>query len=486
MQESNQTSDMYWAGNRLGPTRLLGAYAWRALLATGVIIPNGSDFPVEPVNPLISFHASVSRQDEHNWPTGGWFAEQRMTREEALKSMTLWPAIAAFQETEYGSLAPGKLADFVVLDQDIMSVAPERILATRVIATYLAGRPVYEQSTAPAATRAGVGSCCTDSPDDTARHAAPHRLAIRWRAVSARPWWLRKRRHRQYHDRAGALFVYALAVLSSCSRSSRAVRQGDGPGQRTSLLSLLGRRGESRLFVSWVVPSLDSRCYVAGMASCAPQSTCSRPARVGCGSSRSCRRRRRLSPRSAPRPLVGVLSVRLSRSVARMPPLTASRVGRPLRPRGHHRTCARRRRGAPCTRLKMRSLPVASRRDRDAALCDVGAVRETECAPIAAASPPATAHVPLSKSIDGIMATSSGLRGHRCAYRRTSSWPGCAPARSAPSVSCRASAASAGRRARVDRPGVHGRSLGSRNGPPRWRCGCAGGTGHALARRPDG
>ena len=158
MQASHQTSDMYWAGNRLGPTRLLGAYAWRALLETGVIIPNGSDFPVEHVNPLISFHSSVSRQDEHNWPTGGWLAEQRMTREEALKSMTLWPAIASFQETDYGSLAPGKVADFVVLDQDIMSVAPERILATRVIATYLAGRPVYERAASPPVTRAGAGA----------------------------------------------------------------------------------------------------------------------------------------------------------------------------------------------------------------------------------------------------------------------------------------------------------------------------------------
>jgi hypothetical protein len=158
MQASHQTSDMYWAGNRLGPTRLLGAYAWRALLQTGVIIPNGSDFPVEQVNPLISFHAAVSRQDEHNWPTGGWFAEQRMTRDEALKSMTLWPAIAAFQEGELGSLAPGKLADFVILDQDIMTVAPERILATRVIATYLGGRPVYERQPTPATTRASVGA----------------------------------------------------------------------------------------------------------------------------------------------------------------------------------------------------------------------------------------------------------------------------------------------------------------------------------------
>ena len=158
MQASHQTSDMYWAGNRLGPTRLLGAYAWRALLQTGVIIPNGSDFPVEQVNPLVSFHSAVTRQDEHNWPTGGWLAEQRMTREEALKSMTLWAAIAAFQEAELGSLAPGKLADFVVLDQDIMSIAPERILATQVVATYLGGRAVYERSSTPATTRASVGA----------------------------------------------------------------------------------------------------------------------------------------------------------------------------------------------------------------------------------------------------------------------------------------------------------------------------------------
>lgn len=155
MQASHQTSDMYWAGNRLGPTRLLGAYAWRALLETGVIIPNGSDFPVEHVNPLISFHASVSRQDANNYPTGGWYAEQRMTREEALKSMTLWPAVAAFEEENFGSLAPGKWADFVVLDQDIMTVAPERILATKVVATYLAGVPVYQRSREPTSARAG-------------------------------------------------------------------------------------------------------------------------------------------------------------------------------------------------------------------------------------------------------------------------------------------------------------------------------------------
>lgn len=148
MQASHQTSDMYWAGNRLGPFRLLGAYAWRSLLNAGVIIPNGSDFPVERVNPLISFHAAVARQDANDWPEGGWFPEQRMTRDEALKSMTLWPAHAAFMEKEVGSLEPGKLADFVILDQDIMRVPNELILRTRVVATYLGGRPVYERGPA--------------------------------------------------------------------------------------------------------------------------------------------------------------------------------------------------------------------------------------------------------------------------------------------------------------------------------------------------
>jgi predicted amidohydrolase YtcJ len=145
MQASHQTSDMYWAVNRLGPTRVLGAYAWRSLLNTGVIIANGSDLPVERTNPLISFSASVSRQDAKGWPAGGWYPEQRMTRDEALKSMTIWAAYAGFMEREVGSLAPGKLADFVVLDQDIMRVPPELILQTNVLATYLGGKAVFQK-----------------------------------------------------------------------------------------------------------------------------------------------------------------------------------------------------------------------------------------------------------------------------------------------------------------------------------------------------
>jgi predicted amidohydrolase YtcJ len=145
MQATHQTSDMYWVPNRIGFSRSLGAYAWRSLMNTGVVIPNGTDFPVEPVNPMFTFHSAIARQDENGWPVGGWFGEQRMTRGEALKSMTLWPAYAAFQERDLGSLTAGKYADFVVLDRDIMSVALEQIRGTQVLATYIAGKPVFEK-----------------------------------------------------------------------------------------------------------------------------------------------------------------------------------------------------------------------------------------------------------------------------------------------------------------------------------------------------
>ncbi len=144
MQASHQTSDAPMAMNRLGWTRVQGAYAWRSLLNTGVIIPNGSDAPVEHWNPLISFHSAVTRQDANGWPAGGWFPAQAMTREEALKSMTIWPAFAAFMEDVSGSLTPGKYGDFVVLDQDIMRVAPDQILGTRVLMTVLGGEIVYQ------------------------------------------------------------------------------------------------------------------------------------------------------------------------------------------------------------------------------------------------------------------------------------------------------------------------------------------------------
>ena len=145
MQTSHQSSDAPMAMNRLGWTRAQGAYPWRSLLSTGVVIPNGTDFPVEQVNPLIGFHAAITRQDASGWPAGGWFPAEAMTREEALLSLTLWPAYASFTEGVQGSLTPGKYADFVVLSQDIMSVAPDRILDTRVLMTVLGGQVVYQK-----------------------------------------------------------------------------------------------------------------------------------------------------------------------------------------------------------------------------------------------------------------------------------------------------------------------------------------------------
>jgi predicted amidohydrolase YtcJ len=144
MQATHQTSDMRWAEARLGPERIRGAYAWRSLLNTGVVIPNGTDFPVEEVNPLLTFHAAVTRQDPTGWPAGGWHPDQKMTREEALQSMTIWPAYAGFQESVLGSLTPGKYADFVVLDRDIMRVPDAEILGARVTSTWIGGKRVYE------------------------------------------------------------------------------------------------------------------------------------------------------------------------------------------------------------------------------------------------------------------------------------------------------------------------------------------------------
>jgi predicted amidohydrolase YtcJ len=145
MQAVHQPSDMNWVPTRVGYGRSLGAYAWRSLMNTGVIIPNGSDFPVERVNPLYSFHASIARTDDNDWPPGGWLPAEKMTREEALKSMTIWPAVAAFQEQVMGSITPGKYADFVIFDQDIMRIPEDQILKTGVIATYLGGKAVYRR-----------------------------------------------------------------------------------------------------------------------------------------------------------------------------------------------------------------------------------------------------------------------------------------------------------------------------------------------------
>ena len=146
MQPIHCTSDMYWATDRLGPDRVKGAYAWRSLLDSGLIIPGGSDFPVESPNPLWGIYAAVTRRDHHGWPEGGWYPEQRMTIEEAIRSFTIWAAFSAFEEEIKGSIRPGKLADLVVLSKDIVTSKPEEILSTEVLMTMLGGKWVYKKA----------------------------------------------------------------------------------------------------------------------------------------------------------------------------------------------------------------------------------------------------------------------------------------------------------------------------------------------------
>ncbi|HVX65913.1 MAG TPA: amidohydrolase [Bryobacteraceae bacterium] len=143
MQPTHATSDMRWAEARLGPERVRGAYAWRRFLSLGVPVASGSDFPVERPDPLPGFYAAVTRQDAGGRPPGGWFPEQRMSREEALRSWTLSGAFAAFEEREKGSLEPGKLADFVMLSADILRIRPAEILTTRVLMTVVGREIVY-------------------------------------------------------------------------------------------------------------------------------------------------------------------------------------------------------------------------------------------------------------------------------------------------------------------------------------------------------
>lgn len=147
VQPTHATSDMPWAEERVGPERIGGAYAWRSLLDAGARLALGSDFPVEGVNPLLGFYAAVTRQDASGVPAGGWYPDERLTREEALRGFTLDAAYAAFLENETGSIAAGKLADFVVLSRDVMTVPAAEILQTEVVATYLGGQPTFGRLT---------------------------------------------------------------------------------------------------------------------------------------------------------------------------------------------------------------------------------------------------------------------------------------------------------------------------------------------------
>jgi hypothetical protein len=143
MQPTHSTSDMYWAVDRLGKERLNGAYAWRSLLDSGATLAFGSDFPVEEVNPMLGIYAAITRQDTQGWPEGGWYPEQRVSREEAIRAFTLDAAYAGFMENEIGSLEVGKRADFIVLDREIMKVPEGEIFQIVVEQTWLDGKPVF-------------------------------------------------------------------------------------------------------------------------------------------------------------------------------------------------------------------------------------------------------------------------------------------------------------------------------------------------------
>lgn len=143
VQPTHATSDMYWATERLGSNRVKGAYAYKQLLQQNGWIPLGTDFPVEDISPLKTFFSAVVRKDIKGWPAGGYQMENALTREEALKGMTTWAARSNFEEKEKGSLEPGKYADFVILNQDLMHVEASNILKTQIISTYINGELVY-------------------------------------------------------------------------------------------------------------------------------------------------------------------------------------------------------------------------------------------------------------------------------------------------------------------------------------------------------
>jgi len=143
VQPTHATSDMYWAADRLGNERIKGAYAYKQLMEQNGWIPLGTDFPVEDISPFKTFLAAVGRVDAKGFPEGGFQMENGLTREQTIKGMTIWAAKASFLEKEVGSLEAGKKADFIILAQDLMQVPVNKILDTKVVATYSGGKKVF-------------------------------------------------------------------------------------------------------------------------------------------------------------------------------------------------------------------------------------------------------------------------------------------------------------------------------------------------------
>lgn len=145
VQPTHATSDMYWAGDRLGSQRLKGAYAYKQLMNENGWIPLGTDFPVEDISPFKTFLAAVFRVDAKGWPDGGYQMENALSRQEAIRGMTIWAARSNFEESEKGSLEKGKFADFIILDRDLMTIDAKEVLNTTVLSTYISGEKVFQK-----------------------------------------------------------------------------------------------------------------------------------------------------------------------------------------------------------------------------------------------------------------------------------------------------------------------------------------------------
>ena len=143
MQPSHAIGDLFFAPSRLGLERLAGAYAWESFIKSGVVVPGGSDAPVERGEPMIEFYAAVARKDQKGFSTVGWHPEEAVTREQALKMFTIWPAYAAFEEKLRGTIEPGKLADLTILSADIMKIPELEILKTHCVMTVINGEIVW-------------------------------------------------------------------------------------------------------------------------------------------------------------------------------------------------------------------------------------------------------------------------------------------------------------------------------------------------------